>query len=198
MLSCSKKIIVILVISLLSACNTTSSKLENDKLTRTALLNTRLGMAYLEKNEVQPAKQKLLLALEEAPNIPETWYSMAYFLEKTGNPIDAKKYYLKAISLAPSNGEAQNNYGTFLCRAGDYQEAISHFLQAVKDTNYLDTASAYENAGLCALKIPDNKLAMQYFHHAVQEDPTMTTSIDEIQHNAPQKPGRKKWSYLSF
>jgi len=166
----------------LVACNTTQSSSDStsNKKDATALINTQLGLSYLEKHEVQQAKQKLLLALDEAPNIPETWYSMAYFMEVTGNKTEAEKYYLKAIEIAPKKGEVQNNYGTFLCRTGDYSGAINHFLLAVQDPKYLDTASAYENAGLCAMKIPDAKLAMQYFNEAITQDPNHPTSLFEL------------------
>lgn len=169
-----------LLIALLSACattNTATAKTEeqNQKI-KTAKINAQLGIAYLERHNLQRSKQKLLLALEQGPNIPETWYSMGYFLEATGNKDDASIYYQKAISIAPTRGDAQNNYGTFLCRNGEYNESIKHFLLAVKDPAYLDPADAYENAGLCALKIPDKTAAANYFAQAVRHDPARTVS----------------------
>lgn len=137
----------------------------------TAKINTQLGMAYLESKNIQHAKQKLLLALNEAPGIPDTWYTMGYFLEVTGDKKQAQKYYLKAVSLAPKQGEVQNNYGTFLCRSGDYRGAIQHFELAAEDINYLDTAATYENAALCSSKIPDTKLAENYFNKSIKNDP---------------------------
>ena len=164
------------------ACATTNTPTKDEKPTKivtAAQINTQLGLGYLEHQEVQRAKQKLLLALQEAPQIPETWYSMAYFLEVTGETEQAKADYLKAISLAPQRGDVHNNYGTFLCRAGDYPGAIDHFLLAVKDPDYVDSASAYENAGLCAMKIPDKKLALHYFNQAILQDPNYSTSLFE-------------------
>lgn len=160
----------LLVIATLTACSTTKSP-EEDKKIATAKINTQLGIAYLEEHNIGRAKRKLLMALEEAPSIPETWYAMGYFLEATGEKTQAEKYYLKAVSLAPQRGDVQNNYGTFLCRSGKYQEAIEHFRLAAKDIRYVDTADAYENAGLCALKIPDKKLALDFFNKSIQQDP---------------------------
>src|SRR5438477_614238 len=83
----------------LVGCSTVDSGKEEanaNKKIATAQINTQLGLAYLEKNDVQRAKQKLLTALNEAPSIPETWYSMAYFMETTGNIEEAKTDYLKA------------------------------------------------------------------------------------------------------
>lgn len=180
-----KKIKVIclsLLILSLAACGTMKSEettTKENKQISTAQLNAQLGLGYLERHEVQRAKQKLLLALSEAPNIPEPWYSMAYYLEVTGETEQAKTYYLKALALAPNRGDVQNNLGTFLCRTGDYRGSIQHFLLATKDPDYLDTASAYENAGLCASKIPDDKLALQYFNLAILQDPNHPISLFE-------------------
>src|SRR5947207_10698213 len=92
----------------------------------------------------------------------------------------ANHYYLKSVELAPSRGDIQNNYGTYLCRSGHYQAAIAHFEQAVHDVNYLDMASAYENAGLCALKIPNKVLAKKYFKLAVTMDPNRTGAAQQL------------------
>ena len=166
---------------LLTACSSVQqSSPDENRETKGALMNTQLGMAYLQSQRIPEAKQKLLLALKQAPSIPETWYSMGYFYEATGQGKDAEPYYLKAVNLAPHRGDVQNNYGTYLCRSGNYTGAIQHFLLATQDTQYLDTGSAYENAGLCALKIPDNKLAMQYFNNAIAQDPNHPTTLIEL------------------
>lgn len=175
----SRIITLAMFFSLLTAClaNKSAVNEENEQAIKVAKINVQLGMAYLEDNNIQRAKQKLLLALRQGPTIPETWYTMAYFLEATGDKEQARIYYLKAISIAPQRGDAQNNYGTFLCRSGEYKESMQYFMRAVKDPNYLDVAGAYENAGLCALKIPDNKLAVQYFQMAVRQDPNRSTAL---------------------
>jgi type IV pilus assembly protein PilF len=112
--------------------------------------------------------------------MPEAWYSMGYLLESTGNREQARKHYMKALDLAPGRGDVLNNYGTFLCRSGDYKNAIQHFLKAVHDPQYLQPASAYENAGLCALKIPDPEKAMLYFNKAIAEDYNRSTALLEL------------------
>ncbi len=177
-------IVLITLLINLSACSNNKSSAEIEDINRkikTAKINAQLGIAYLEKNDVQRAKQKLLLALAQAPGIPEPWYTMAYFLETTGNQQEAEKYYLKAIALSPSQSEAKNNYGTFLCRTGHYKGAIQQFLLAANASNYINPAAAYENAGLCALKIPDNKLARRYFKQALERDSSRVLSRQKLE-----------------
>jgi len=167
-----KKLFLLSVILLLTACAAQRAATEDENRNiSTAKINTQLGMTYLENHNISRAKQKLLLALDEAPNIPDTWYSMGYFLEVTGDKAEANKYYLKALDIAPKRGDVQNNYGTYLCRSGRYQESIQHFELAARDIHYIDTAAAYENAAICAMKIPDKKLARQFFQKALGSDP---------------------------
>ncbi|MFZ2315050.1 MAG: type IV pilus biogenesis/stability protein PilW [Gammaproteobacteria bacterium] len=177
-------------ISLLTACFTNKAVVneENERVIKVAKINVQLGMAYLENNNIQRAKQKLLLALRQGPTLPETWFTMAYFLEATGDKEQAGVYYLKAISVAPQRGDAQNNYGTFLCRSGEYKASVHHFMLAVKDPDYLDVAGAYENAGLCALKIPNKQLAKQYFQMAVRQDPKRSAQLMRLANQSEEKP----------
>jgi type IV pilus assembly protein PilF len=171
-----------IILCLIASCSTTPSPEEQEKAKarKVASIYTQLGMGYLGKGDMERAKQKLLLALQKDPTLPEAWYSMAYFLEKTGNKQLAEQDYLKAVKLAPAQGDVQNNYGTFLCRNGDYQRSVDHFLLATRDPQYLDSADAYENAGLCALKIPDKQQAVRYFNLSLEQDPTRMSVMTEL------------------
>lgn len=173
------------VLGFITSCSTLNSnrqKAEEEQIRNisTAKINVQLGIAYLERQNLQRAKRKLALAIQQAPTIPEPWYSMAYYYENIGEKETAKKYYLKAIALAPLRGDTNNNYGTFLCRQGQYRESIQQFMVAVKDEDYLDPASAYENAGLCASKIPDKKLAAEYLERAIKQDPNRPLSLYKL------------------
>lgn len=139
-------------------------------------VNLELGMAYLGKKDYSRAKRKLLMALEHGPKSPEAWYSMGYYLQKIGNNEKAAQYYEHALTLAPQRGDVQNNYGAFLCSIGKNKEAIQHFRLAVKDETYLDSASAYENAGLCSYKNHNLKAAKHYFRMALRQDPSRNTA----------------------
>jgi type IV pilus assembly protein PilF len=167
-------------------------KVESQKRDDAASYNIQLGMGYLKQGDSPRAKRKLLMALELAPDSPDVNGAMAYYLEKTGDLAEAKKYYNRALVLAPNSGSQLNNYGTFLCRAGNYKEAETYFLKAVKDENYVHSAGAYENAGLCASAIPDYPKAETYFIKALGQDSRRKQSLYElvsieIKQNQPDK-----------
>jgi type IV pilus assembly protein PilF len=127
-----------------------------------ATINAKLALAYLANGDVERAKQKILVAQQQAPSDPVIWGATGYFEERTGDASAARIAYQHALQLAPKLGEAHNNYGAFLCRQGEYRAAVDQFLIAVTDPQYLQVAAAYQNASKCAAKIPDPKLAAEY------------------------------------
>lgn len=145
-----------------------------------ASYNTQLGLAYLKQGDRPRAKQKLLMALAEAPASPYTNASMAYFMEKSGELQQAERYYRKAMVAAPKNGEQLNNYGSFLCRQGRFAAADTYFLRAINDPQYTHVAGAYENAGLCAAAMASHTKATRYFLKALQQDPARKQSLYEL------------------
>lgn len=157
--------------SVLAFCCVSQLSMANDDLAAAARTNARLGLAYLQEGLYPASKERLLTSIQEDPHIAAGWYGMGYYLEKTGNPQLAKKYYLKAIDVEPHSGAALNNYGTFLCRMHQYQAAIVAFIKAAHERTYLNSATAYENAGICALKIPNDAMAIYYFHRAIANNP---------------------------
>ena len=137
-------------------------------------------MAYLKQGDRERAKHKLLLALSEDPESPDVQVAMAYFMEQSSEWEQARRYYKKAMKLAPGRGAYLNNYGVFLCRQGRYGEAQYYFLKAAADVRYEHTARAYENAGLTAEAAHDDKNARHYFVKALQQDPSREPSLYEL------------------
>jgi type IV pilus assembly protein PilF len=181
----SLRFLLCLSLLLLQACqqkNTLNSErvLLAQKQNDAAVYNTQLGLAYLRQEDRSRAKRKLLTALDLAPDSADVNAAMAYFLENTGDLKEASNYYRKALSLAPKAGAQLNNYGSYLCRLGNYNEAEGYFLRAVNDVHYVNTAGAYENAGLCAAAIPDYQKATRFFSKALEQDPRRKQSLYEL------------------
>lgn len=122
-----------------------------------------LGMAYLQQGNLEKSRECLNQAISLQPKAPINWGAMAYLEEISGNLLKAETDYRQAIQLAPQFGEAYNNYGVFLCRHGRPSAGIHELLIAVKLPSYIYRASAYQNAGVCALKVPDPAAANRYF-----------------------------------
>ena len=180
MISILKQFIVIFFIITLAACSIFPKPKTQLSGAQASDVNVQLGLAYLENGDVQRAHQKLLLAEQQSPGSLQAKGAIGYFLESTGKLSSADAYYRRAIMLNPKSGAAQNNYGTFLCRRGQYAEADQHFLLALQDPNYLNIAQVYENAGLCAMQIPNTEKARGYFTQAITHDPKRSISWLEL------------------
>ena len=64
---------------------------ENHQIAQT---NAALALAYLEKNNVETGKAKLMLAQTQAPTDPLIWDTSGYFLAHIGNFSEANQAYL--------------------------------------------------------------------------------------------------------
>lgn len=149
-------------------------------LKNAASYNTQLGLTYLKQGDRPRAKRKLFTALKQEPRSTEVNTALAYYFEQSGDMEQARSYYLKAITLAPGAGAQLNNYGTFLCRQGDYAQSINYFMKAIHDAQYINTAGAYENAGLCAEAMPDLPKSKAFFKKALEHDPARKQSFYEL------------------
>ena len=173
---------IVTIVMLFSSCTKQTATL-SDPLFNTneiqAKADVNLGVHYLITKNIQEAKLLINQSLQEDPNIPSPWYAMGYYLENTGQRQEAETYYKKAIAIAPESGETYNNYGTYLCRGGLYQQCLEQFQKAIK-TNYNDVATAYQNAGLALINMNKEYEAKYYLINALESDPKRTTSMLEL------------------
>lgn len=174
---------IAIVIALLSGCARTPLDISGETLgpykknpILAANSNIALGFDYLKKKKVSLAKEKFLKAISDAPTYAPSYYAMAFFMEKTKNTEQADQLYRYAITLEPKNGDAHNNYGTFLCRQKKYKTAISEFITATEQTQYLNVAEALENAGNCALQAQQHQQAVKYLKAAISNNPELISA----------------------
>jgi len=169
-------LICICLFMMLNACATTVNNSAQGNVAASKA-NVKLGLAYLARKQIPNAKESLLLAVEESPRSVTALNALAYYWESTGNTKNALADYKKALSIKPNSGRGQNNFGAFLCEQGSYKMAIYYLLKAANNKNYMFTAAAYENAGICSLKAGNKAKAIKYLKHALLEDPARIKSL---------------------
>ncbi|EKF9488022.1 type IV pilus biogenesis/stability protein PilW [Vibrio cholerae] len=139
-----------------------------------------LGLGYLENGSMIKARENLEKALQHAPDYYRSQLSMAHYYEAVGENDAARKMYRTALSEHPKNGNVLNNFGTFLCKQGEYDAADQYFRSAVEQPYYYLISASYENAGLCALKAGKTDNAREYFKRAIDHDPNRLLSILQL------------------
>lgn len=145
-----------------------------------ARYNTELAINYMSEGRMDLAQRKLALAVKQAPHMPDVRNALALYYERIGEIGEADHQYHLSLEYAPSNPVTLNNYGAFLCRQGRYRKSLPYFTRAAQDLDYNTPDAALTNAGLCALKIPDKKLARQYFDRAIAINPNMGQALWQL------------------
>lgn len=175
MVTLGRCMVVCVFVASLSACG--NSNLKNDEHNTPAEINAQLGLDYLQQGDVDIAIQKLKRAQEQNPNLAATYHYYGLLYQRLSSWDLADQNFKHALDLAPHDAAIQNNYGAFLCDRGRYREAEKLFLEAAQSPEYKRSYEAYENAGLCAQRIPDKKKAEQYFRRALEINPVLPTSL---------------------
>lgn len=137
---------------------------------RVARTNTELGMGYLQQGERKLAIEKLQRAIEADSDYAPAQHGLAIAYQEFGQLELAEKHYRQALRLLPADGGLRNNFGAFLCGQKKYAEGDEQFRAALRDPTYSSPQTALENAGLCALDMPDYDKAEQYLRQALKID----------------------------
>ncbi len=145
-----------------------------------AKLNAQLASGYMREGRMNLARQKLADAMKEAPHLAVVHNTLALYYTRLGEYDKAEAQYKLSLQYEPGDPDTLNNYGTFLCSHGKPRASIKYFTQAAGDLNYSTPDSALANAGLCAQKIPDNKLATEYFKRALAVNPDQSQALWQL------------------
>jgi type IV pilus assembly protein PilF len=140
----------------------------------------KLGVGYLQQGKRDLALSNLQRALELDAQSSSAHNAIAILYEQLGETKLARRHYERAVRLNPQDSPAQNNYGAFLCRQNELAKAERHFLGALKNPLYETPEFAYENAGLCALQVPDRAKAERYFREALRANPNLPESLYQM------------------
>ena len=140
---------------------------QESSLVTAARLNAQLAVAYLEKNDVGVAQEKLDRALSQNPRDPEVQTAAGLLYERLQDVAKADKAYSMAVKLDPNNAQRQNNYAVFQCRRGKWAAGQKLFEDAARNPAYSTPEVAYANAGVCARAASDLPRAEQLFRKAL-------------------------------
>jgi type IV pilus assembly protein PilF len=133
-----------------------------------AQTHTQLAAAYMGQGHLKEAETALNRALGFDDKYVPAHTLLAILYWHIDRLKDADNEFRKAISLDPSNGDTNNNYGKFLCEQGKHQEAMKYYRRALADPFYKTPEVANTNAGTCLLKSGDYAGAEPYLHKALE------------------------------
>lgn len=114
---------------------------------------TRLGDAYLARNNLPRAMTSLSHALEIDPHNAGALQALALVYSRQGNTGLADKTFRQALDADPEMTRARNNYAVFLYEQGRVAEACSEFKQASGDSRYAHRAQLLDNLDQCQRRL---------------------------------------------
>jgi type IV pilus assembly protein PilF len=163
-----RRLLIVLCLGVaMAACTSTSTVSDKVSDLDAARYNVQLGMSYLQRGDLEGAREKLERAAQQDPSLPAAHAALGILYERAGDMSRAGDHLRRATRLAPEDPAMLNNYGGFLCRSGERKEGIRHFELAAGNAYYRTPEAALTNAGVCARGIPDPAAAENYFRRAL-------------------------------
>lgn len=136
-----------------------------------AQTHTQLAAMYMQRGDLKNAETMLQKAIGFDDKYVPAHTMLAILDWHIGRLDAADRAFREAISIDPTNGDTNNNYGKFLCEQNKRDEAMRYFNKALADPFYQTPAVASANAGQCALKGNDTAGAQAFLAKALKIDP---------------------------
>ncbi|MCK9389663.1 MAG: type IV pilus biogenesis/stability protein PilW [Sulfuritalea sp.] len=149
---------------------------ENEQRQR-AKVHTELGSLYMLDGRSAIALEEARIALAADPDYAPAYNLLGLTHMAMNEPRLAEENFHKAMRLAPGDPEISNNYGWFLCQNGREQQSINYFMAAWKNPLYTTPTKPYTNAGVCSVRVKDDKAAEDYLLTALRLSPTNTQAL---------------------
>lgn len=113
---------------------------------------------------------------------------LAYYYQQVGDTNKAEKAYQAAIQLSQKqnhNTQASpdilNNYGTFLCKQGKFEQAYSQFnLVLESEQPYYHQSDTLENLALCAYEAGNHQLKEDALTQLVKLDTNRAEKLRKL------------------
>ena len=142
-----------------------------------AALQANLGMGYMREGELDLAWDKLTKALDADPRYSVAHNAIALLYERFNQPEDARKHYELAVKYNPMDSSAHTNYGSFLCRRGEFEAAERSFQHALENPLYRTPEIPITNLGLCLQQDGQTDLAENYLRRALELNPRIASAL---------------------
>jgi tetratricopeptide (TPR) repeat protein len=111
---------------------------------KNADIRNRLARMYIEKGNIENAKQQMKIAQRLSPNDETKFIMLGRIAKKEGSPQSALDGYRKALNLNPRNVDIQLEVGNYLVDLRKWGEALTHFQNSLTTSpNDIDLLERY-------------------------------------------------------
>ncbi len=172
-------LLMFLMAAMAGCVSTQAQKAEEKRDKQAAKVNVQLASGYLRRGDYEIAQTKLKKAIEFDDEYLPAYTTLAILMTMLNKPVEAENYYLEALDLDSTNPDLLNNYGTFLCSTGEYEEGVVQFNKSLRNQFYKTPEVAHANIGNCLLQNnkPNYKAIERHLRKALSKQPNMTTAL---------------------
>lgn len=163
-------VLCLLALGLIQACSSTG-ELSPKKKQDAAQYNAQLAAQYLQRGELEQAREKLLKALDQDDKNALAHVTYAKLQSRVSQPAKADIHFKRALELEPDEPEHRNSYGIYLCEIEKFDDAKKQFRAAADNPYYRTPEYALDNAGLCMLDAQQLTEAESYLREALRVNP---------------------------
>ncbi len=139
---------------------------------RIARSHVELGAAYLQASKMGTAMEEARLAVALDPSYAPGYHLLGEVHMFLDEKDAAQKAFEAAIARAPGDPDINNTYGWFLCANGRERDGLALLAKSARNPFNASPARPATNAGLCYLRLKDEKSAADRFAKALSLDPT--------------------------
>ena len=147
---------------------------------RIARSHVELGTAYLQASKMGTAMEEAKIAIAVDPSYAPAYHLLGQvhmFLEEKDA---ARQAFDAALARAPGDPDINNTYGWFLCVNGREQEGLAMLAKSAQNPFNTTPTRPLTNAGLCYLRLKDEKSAADRFAKALVVDSTNTVAAYQL------------------
>jgi type IV pilus assembly protein PilF len=145
-----------------------------------ARIHTELAASYYDLGNMPVALEEVREALRADANYGPANNVAGLIYGRLKEDRMAEESFRRALAISPTDYNAHNNYGLFLCDRKREREAIEHFLAAVRNPLYSFPDRSYVNAGVCARRSGNVKAAEGYFQDALKIRPNQPQALYQM------------------
>lgn len=175
-----KRLIIILFALSGLALQGCSSQQPRDGIdyTKAAEANAVLGLRYMQQGNYEVAMKKLKKAIAFDNHYAPAHHYMAELYRRLEKYDDADDQYRDALYyMDEPDYSLYNNYGSFLCSRGRYDDGEEQLRHVLDNPVYPNRELVYENLGLCVERKPNLERAEEYLRSALRINPRLPKSL---------------------
>ena len=181
---CSQLSVVALLLAGCSTSTTTEQRQADmagkTDPTQRAQIHTERAAEYYRLGIMAVALEAAQQAVAANTNYGPAHNMLALIYMRLNEDAKAQAAFEQAIRIAPTDSDALNNFGWFLCQGKNPQRSLLYFEQALRNPLYTTPHLAHYNAGVCARRAGDANKAEISLRASLQRAAEFAGSLYEL------------------